>query len=110
MHTLVAKLTHIVSFSIALAYQCCDIDPKKRPTAAMCVEELELIAIELRIDEYESKTRMRDSSTTNSTPATSAKSVDLPVLSMQDCPDKTDVSPDDAEFESKWVFSLIFLQ
>lgn len=54
-------------FKSALAYQCCDIDPRKRPTAVMCVEELELIALEWRIDEHDNKSRMRAMSSSAST-------------------------------------------
>jgi len=90
----------------ALAYQCCDIDPKKRPTAVMCVEELELLAIELRIDEYESKSRMRDPNTIIST-APSSESIDLPLKLQQECSQKTDISPaEDAEFESKLYMDI----
>eukprot|EP01036_Dinobryon_divergens_P024042 gene24042-32456_t len=56
----------------ALAYQCCDVDPKKRPTASMCVEELELIAIEWRIDEHENKSRARALSFSGGSPGKAA--------------------------------------
>ena len=45
------------------------MDPKKRPTASMCVEELELIAIEWRIDEHESKSRARAQSFSAGSPS-----------------------------------------
>jgi hypothetical protein len=47
------NLKIIIIIILALAYQCCDIDPKKRPTASMCVEEIELLIIEFGIDEHE---------------------------------------------------------